>query len=1036
MRKSGSLGRSCRGSSLAVLVAFVLSSFGSPARADAVVGATNGSFEVTADGQGSFSAQIEVPPGIQGLSPQLSIAYSSDAGTGLLGLGGQLSGISAITRCGATIAQDGFAGGVNHDSNDRFCLGGDRLILVAGSQGAAGAEYRTEIDSFQKVTALGASGNGPQSFTVQTKGGGVMYFGSTADSRVEHPQTGTVHRWWISRLEDVNGNYIEYEYADSTSSALGFPEIERVPFEIRYGGNAGQSVSPHLKVAFEYEPRADIVRAFSNGMAFKVTQRLASIKTYAGGSLVRDYRLGYDVSPDTEQSRLLSLTECAYDGSCYNPTTFNWQSPGKSWVNDYAFGAPDDLYDPQGGSRGVLVDLDNDGRTDWVTAVVESGGATQLGAWLGSDSGWTPAGALQPPAALFDYSSVGDGVGIGDLADLDGDGRVDWVVSYADASGGYTETWLSSGSGWNVSTAYRLPYVMSQADAQPAGAVFGQLVDLNGDALPDYVVATRDHAGTVHQNAWLNTGSGWATASGFMPPSLLYDYSTNDNGVQRGRIFDVNGDGLPDWVIAVRRGDGTTSLSTWLNTGSGWTAAPGYSLPSVLISYQGDDEGRGLGSLADLNGDGLVDIALAYELAGASTTAAYLNTGAGWLAAGDYTPPALAVRYLADGSADALGSFIDLTGDGLADFVQAYETSSGAQTHAVWRNTNPGWVRDDGHALPAALVEHVAGGASLPAGATGDVNGDGFTDVVLSREGGATQTFIAAAADSSPIQPQAIDGVVNGLGFETRVEYAPTSQDGFYAAGAPGDYPDIAKNGISWLVSAVEASDGVGGYSRVEHRYGGAKVNLVGRGSLGFAWREVYDTRTGITMRSEFEQAFPYIGQLKYSSKTHGGTLIYESVQSHDFLSLNSGKTVFPYGAAKTVDTWELDGMHVATVQTTSAYDSHGNNTQTSSTTSDVTGTYTKTVENAYGDDTGNWILGELTSTTTTSSAPGTPTITRRTEYQSDALGRITQQVVEPLHSQAVTTAFQYDGFGNTVQTTVSAADIATRTSSVTYSAD
>lgn len=196
MRRHRSLGRRDRAGKLVCLVTLVLLTIGSPAYGNAVVGATNGSFEVTADGQGSFSAQVEVPPGIQGLAPQLSIAYSSGGANGLLGLGGQLSGISAITRCGATLAQDGFTGGVNHDASDRFCLGGDRLILISGTEGAAGAEYRTEIDSFQKITADGTSGSGPLSFTVRTKGGGKMYFGATVDSRVEHPQTGTVHRWF------------------------------------------------------------------------------------------------------------------------------------------------------------------------------------------------------------------------------------------------------------------------------------------------------------------------------------------------------------------------------------------------------------------------------------------------------------------------------------------------------------------------------------------------------------------------------------------------------------------------------------------------------------------------------------------------------------------------------------------------------------------------------------------------------------------------------------------------------------------------
>ncbi len=80
---------------------------------------------------------------------------------------------------------DNFRGGVNFDMNDRYCMDGQRLILVSGTYGVAGSEYRTELDSFSKIVASGTAGNGVASFTVQTKAGLTMEYGNTADSRIE-----------------------------------------------------------------------------------------------------------------------------------------------------------------------------------------------------------------------------------------------------------------------------------------------------------------------------------------------------------------------------------------------------------------------------------------------------------------------------------------------------------------------------------------------------------------------------------------------------------------------------------------------------------------------------------------------------------------------------------------------------------------------------------------------------------------------------------------------------------------------------------
>ncbi len=159
---------------VAQIASLVIAAF--PAQAQStttttVAGSTPGEFAVSPSGAATYTIPIQVPPGIAGMAPKLALVYNSQSGNGLFGMGWSLSGLSAITRCPRTRAQDGMIGGVNFDANDRYCLDGQRLVLVSGTYGAAGSEYRTERESFSKIVANGTAGNGPASFTVKTKAG-------------------------------------------------------------------------------------------------------------------------------------------------------------------------------------------------------------------------------------------------------------------------------------------------------------------------------------------------------------------------------------------------------------------------------------------------------------------------------------------------------------------------------------------------------------------------------------------------------------------------------------------------------------------------------------------------------------------------------------------------------------------------------------------------------------------------------------------------------------------------------------------------
>jgi len=197
----------------AVLVPWVavLSALIAPAPVQAqttVAGFTPGSFRVTETGAAAYRIPIRVPPGIAGMEPNLALVYNSQAGNGLLGVGWSLEELSAIARCPATAAQDGVRGSVNYDLNDRYCLDGQRLMLIAGaSYGADGAEYRTERESFSKIISYGVAGNGPAWFNVGTKSGQLIEYGNTADSQILAQGKTTARTWAVNKVSDTKGNY-------------------------------------------------------------------------------------------------------------------------------------------------------------------------------------------------------------------------------------------------------------------------------------------------------------------------------------------------------------------------------------------------------------------------------------------------------------------------------------------------------------------------------------------------------------------------------------------------------------------------------------------------------------------------------------------------------------------------------------------------------------------------------------------------------------------------------------------------------------
>ena len=206
-----------------------------------LVGTIDVNATVSESGGAVVTIPIDVPAGINGMQPNLALVYNSQGGLGTCGWGWSLSGLSSISRTGSTPYYDNTVRGVMLDSLDNLRLDSQRLFLESGQNLAAGAVYRTEVESWSKITFKTAS----TGFEVKTKDGVTAIYGDSYLSRLAYTPTSGVNAlaWNISKVTDACGNYMTYTY--TTSYYPGESYITK----IAYTGNT-LTVSPTKEGGF------------------------------------------------------------------------------------------------------------------------------------------------------------------------------------------------------------------------------------------------------------------------------------------------------------------------------------------------------------------------------------------------------------------------------------------------------------------------------------------------------------------------------------------------------------------------------------------------------------------------------------------------------------------------------------------------------------------------------------------------------------------------------------------------------------------
>jgi virulence plasmid B protein len=312
-----------------------------------------GTFDVSSTGSAQYTIPLWTPPGVRGIQPNLALTYDSHLSYGLMGPGWALGGLSVISRCNPTFAQDAAPAPITLTTTDGLCLDGNRLRTTGTGV------YQTEIANFSQVTASGTAGNGPSYFTVQGKDGLTYEYGNTTDSKILPTGSTTPYIWALDKVTDRNGNHMTFTYYQGSGSF--------VPLSIQYTApNGSTTYSYQVNFAYTTKSANDLISKYIAGSQVQQTQQLSTITITSSGTTVREYRLAYTTSTATLRATLTSIQECGNStgSDCLAATIVGYQSGVAGVANPTTASG-------SGATNGTVysVDIDGDGKQDLVFAV-------------------------------------------------------------------------------------------------------------------------------------------------------------------------------------------------------------------------------------------------------------------------------------------------------------------------------------------------------------------------------------------------------------------------------------------------------------------------------------------------------------------------------------------------------------------------------------------------------------------------------------------------------------------------------------------
>ncbi len=666
---------------------------------------------------------------------------------------------------------------------------------------------------------------------------------------------------------------------------------------------------------------------------------------------LRSYRMTYIDSNSGSGVRLLSeILECRDESAgtvCLKPTKFTWQL-GTNLISTAAAAQvssnpdfTDYIVDAEVG------DIDADGMQDVVYRTVSRKIYVMFSTWVSTGS-FQLQRLSQTPLTLPDNTPLDY-----NLIDMDGDGRDDLVMV---SRVGTEDRWvvlrsmgrpLPNGRVFSTSGSQLGNYLAYE------DSVVG---DFSGDGILD-ILDVRPNAnpavlGADHRvRKWQRTSKG-PELSAEIPVRFDFAAGTPCAAQTAGRICKLEKfDGRYQRFLEDADGDGAADLFAFVRVYQNGTAVgdarfhvmrfagfenPGTANEIAVFKQLWADTNNSIPppsasnvrqppQVADFNADGLPD--LLHKVAGASGDWRFVpNTGKGFAENLSLTVPRANpewdVAYTSVAETNGNGRVELLRMNNFSSTVNEWVPSSTLDANTMRGRLLAG-LEIGGGFCPRSLdlpnCSLIIQGGGYFRNYYTDLNGDGVSDMLMVLHGvprgnGSSQQQVTFALAESRYSPRdVITGVEDAFGAKTTIRYLPLTNRAVYVRdvnsrldAAPNNdevnsfgrgSPVLDMLSPMFVVAEITSTAPVFGdrdaVARTRYRYAGARVQLGGRGFLGFREVTAFDenhtvgsssaTASTVMTRTRYRQDFPFVGMPELTERfVRNGGLVLDSSDANN----------------------------------------------------------------------------------------------------------------------------------------------------------
>jgi hypothetical protein len=551
------------------------------------------------------------------------------------------------------------------------------------------------------------------------------------------------------------------------------------------------------------------------------------------------------------------------------------------------------------------------------------------------------------------------GISVRSAGDVNGDGFDDVVIgapggdaadnAKSDAGESYVIFGTAAGLDASIDLAALTPsqgFVVYGAGAGDySGVSVSSAGDLNGDGFDDLIIGApgadtaddaKEGAGESYVIFGTDAGLGVSIDLAALTPSqgsVISGVDAGDNsGVSVSSAGDVNGDGFDDVIISARQPYTAAESYVIFGTDEGFGA--GIDLASLTPSQgfaihgTGDHSGFSVSSAGDVNGDGFDDLILGNEYAGAASTGrtqggesyVVFGTNAGFGASIDLAALAPSQGFVIHGvayggSGFSVSSAGDVNGDGVDDLIigTAAEVNDDDEVTEEQSFVVFGTAAGFGASLDLASLTPSQGFVirgevgegqflPMPVSSAGDVNGDGFDDLIVGGPGGygGGASYVIFGTDAAFGVNLDLAELLPSQGF---VIYGASRGD--FSGGSVSAAGDVNGDGFDDLIIGASGADSAGD----ERNLAGESYVIYGgdfTGAVVFAGTTDADFLTGTAGAENFVG-----GQGDDTLVGSGGADAFQGGEGDDTIAVATLDFFLADGGTRT-DTLRLDGAGLA----------------------------------------------------------------------------------------------------------------------------